>query len=83
LTDYTKYCSLLGRAYAALSREWSEGHSLADRAPRGEERYVGVELFQIEKHDPARCEASPRDPIQIALGLLGGRLAPNPAQAAV
>ena len=32
LTDYTQYCSHLGRAYAALVREWAEGHSLAGRA---------------------------------------------------
>ena len=25
LTDYTEFCSHLGRAYAALAREWSEG----------------------------------------------------------
>ena len=31
LTDYTQYCSHLGRAYAALTREWAEGHSLAGR----------------------------------------------------
>ncbi|MCA1685399.1 MAG: PIG-L family deacetylase, partial [Planctomycetia bacterium] len=48
LTDYTKYCSHLGRAYAALTREWAEGHSLTGRAHRTDERFVGVELFQIE-----------------------------------
>ena len=34
LTDYTQYCSHLGRAYAALVREWAEGHSLSG-APTG------------------------------------------------
>jgi LmbE family N-acetylglucosaminyl deacetylase len=76
LTDYTKYCSHLGRAYASLTREWAEGHSLAGagRAPRGDVRFVGVELFQIESYDPARSEANPRDSIQIALGLLSEKL---------
>ena len=31
LTDYTQYCSHIGRAYAALTREWAEGHSLSGR----------------------------------------------------
>jgi LmbE family N-acetylglucosaminyl deacetylase len=72
LTDYTRYCSHLGRAYAALTREWAEGHTLAGpgRSPRSESPFVGVELFQIESFDPARSEANPNDPIQIALGLL-------------
>lgn len=60
LTDYTKYCSHLGRAYAALTREWAEGHSLAGRARRSDERFVGVELFQIEIADPAL--ADPKNP---------------------
>ena len=75
LTDYTKYCSHLGRAYAALTREWAEGHSLAGRAARTDDRFVGVELFQIESFDPQH-EPNPTDPIQIALGLLNGHLAP-------
>ncbi len=75
LTDYTKYCSHLGRAYAALTREWAEGHSLSGRGHRTEDRFVGVELFQIETHDPTHCEAHPADPIQIALGLLQDRAA--------
>ena len=33
LTDYTEYCSHLGRAYAALTREWAEGHSLVRPRP--------------------------------------------------
>jgi hypothetical protein len=82
LTDYTKYCSHLGRAYAALAREWAEGHSIAGRAHRTDERFVGVELFQIETFDPARCDAHATDPIQIALGLLHGHITPAPAPAA-
>ena len=72
LTNYTRYCSHLGRAYAALTREWAEGHTLAGagRFHRSENRFIGVELFQIESYDPARCEANPHDAIQIALGLL-------------
>ena len=58
LTDYTQYCSHLGRAYAALTREWSEGHSLSGRDHRADERFVGVELFQIESYDPARTESN-------------------------
>jgi hypothetical protein len=74
LTDYTQYCSHLGRAYAALTREWAEGHSLAGRAHRTDDRFVGVELFQIEAFDSERCKNRPSDPIQIALGLLNGHL---------
>jgi LmbE family N-acetylglucosaminyl deacetylase len=74
LTDYTQYCSHLGRAYAALTREWAEGHSLAGRAHRTDDRFVGVELFQIETFDPQRCGNYPADPIQLALGLLSGHL---------
>jgi hypothetical protein len=74
LTDYTQYCSHLGRAYAALTREWAEGHSLAGRAHRTDERFVGVELFQIEAFDEERCKQMPPDPIQLALGLLNGRI---------
>jgi LmbE family N-acetylglucosaminyl deacetylase len=79
LTDYTQYCSHLGRAYAALTREWAEGHSLAGRAHRTDDRFVGVELFQIESYDPSRLKTYPPDPIQIALALLSGNLAPDPA----
>ena len=74
LTDYTQYCSHLGRAYAALTREWSEGHSLAGRGHRTDDRFVGVELFQVESYDASRCKAYPPDPIQIAPGLLSGQI---------
>ncbi len=77
LTDYTQYCSHLGRAYAALTREWAEGHSLAGRAHRTDDRFVGVELFQIEAFDPHRIGTYPPDPIQIALGVLSGQIAPE------
>lgn len=81
LTDYTQYCSHLGRAYAALTREWAEGHSLSGRAHRTDDRFVGVELFQLEAFDPHRCENYPIDPIQISLGLLSGRMTSPPAGA--
>lgn len=83
LTDYTKYCSHLGRAYAALTREWSEGHSLTGRAQRTDDRFVGVELFQIESYDPLRCDSNAfdSDPVQIALALLHGLAAPTPTPA--
>ncbi len=75
LTNYTKYCSHLGRAYAALTREWADGHTLSGpgRGHRSENRFVGVELFQIESYDPAQSAANPNDAIQIALGILKGR----------
>ena len=76
LTDYTQYCSHLGRAYAALVREWAEGHSLAGRAHRTDERFVGVELFQIDTYDPRAAASCPADPIQLALGILGGQIDP-------
>src|SRR5262245_47223061 len=81
LTDYTQYCSHLGRAYAALTREWAEGHSLSGRAHRTEDRFVGVELFQIESFDPSRGRTFPPDPIQLALGILGGQVDIDPAEA--
>jgi hypothetical protein len=77
LTDYTQYCSHLGRAYAALTREWAEGHSLAGRAHRTDDRFVGVELFQIETFDAERCMNRPTDPIQMALGIMNGHLPPH------
>ena len=84
LTDYFTFCSHLGQAYAALVREWSEGHSLgASRERRsGGERVVGVELFQIETYEPEKTYLHLMDPIQTALGVLGGHLeaavAPQP-----
>jgi LmbE family N-acetylglucosaminyl deacetylase len=83
LTDYTEFCSHLGRAYAALTGEWSEGHSLSGRARRAEGQYVGVELFQIESHDPTKTYLNLMDPIQIALGVLSGHLAPEACGGAV
>lgn len=77
LTDYFEFCSNLGRAYAALTREWSEGHHLATgRSSRFEDNFVGVELFQIERYDPTRAYLTLMDPIQIALGIFKGQLDP-------
>lgn len=73
LTDYTEFCNHLGRAYAALTREWSEGHKLGGRASR-DDRHVGVELFQIETYDQGHPERARLDPMQRALGILGGHL---------
>ena len=83
LTDYTEFCSHLGRAYAALTREWAEGHSLSGRAHRTDDRFVGVELFQVETFDPTRSETNPTDPIQLALGMLQNSPAGSPVPAAV
>ena len=77
LTDYTEFCSHLGRAYAALTREWAEGHRLSAGRHKGEDRFVGVELFQIEAHDPCQAERNNADPIQVALGLLKNQPAPT------
>ena len=79
LTDYTKYCSHLGRAYAALTREWAEGHSLAGRAHRhGRAVRRRRGSSKIETYDPANLDET--DPIHGALRLLhtapGG---PSPA----
>ncbi len=76
LTDYFEFCSHLGRAYAALAREWSEGHTLPGRGSRSEEHFVGIELFQIERYDPSKAYLHLLDPIQIALGVLTGQLDP-------
>jgi hypothetical protein len=82
LTDYTEFCTHLGRAYAALTREWSAGQAPTGRSSmRGEEAYVGVELFQIETYEAGKAYLSMMDPIQIALGVLQGRLAPSAAAA--
>jgi hypothetical protein len=62
-----------------LTREWAEGHSLTGRAHRKDERFVGVELFQLESYDPSRCRSHPADPIQLALGILSGQVAPAAA----
>ena len=75
LTDYTEFCSHMGRAYAALVREWAEGHSLAGRGHRIDDRFVGAELFQVESFEPNRGELE-SDPIQLALGILKGELNP-------
>jgi LmbE family N-acetylglucosaminyl deacetylase len=77
LTDYTQYCSHLGRAYAALAREWAEGHSISGRAHRTDDRFVGVELYQIESFNPDRCQSAVQDPIHLALGYLSGYLKPE------
>ncbi len=75
LTDYTEFCMQLGRAYSALTREWSEGHRLASgRGSRGVDQPAGVELFQIETYQPSRADLRISDPIQIALGIVGGHL---------
>ncbi|HEX8202751.1 MAG TPA: hypothetical protein VF590_19900, partial [Isosphaeraceae bacterium] len=58
-----------------LTREWAEGHRLSGRAHRGDDHAVGVELFQIETHDPTRCPPRDSDPIQVALGILKGQRA--------
>ncbi len=78
LTDYTEFCNHLGRAYAALTREWSEGHRLGGRSAQRDDRRVGVELFQIESYDPKHPEKGLSDPIQLALGMLGGHIAVEP-----
>lgn len=78
LTDYAEFCTHLGRAYAALTREWSEGHTITGRAhQRQDYPYVGVELFQVEAYDAAHEEYCRTDPIQVALGVLGGQLDPE------
>lgn len=76
LTDYTEFCEHLGQAYASLVREWAEGHRLTSRSPK-ELPFNGVELFQIESFEPALAEGSAADPMQIAMGILGGQLSPE------
>jgi LmbE family N-acetylglucosaminyl deacetylase len=77
LTDYAEFTAHLGRAYAALTREWSEGHSLSSRSLRVDMPYVGVELYQIEAYDPVQAYLGLLDPIHVALGILSGQLDPN------
>jgi LmbE family N-acetylglucosaminyl deacetylase len=80
LTNYFEFGSHLGRAYAALAREWSEGHTPSASRGRGDESFVGIELFQIEKFDPARTYLHLLDPMQLTLGILGGQLDPSEAK---
>jgi hypothetical protein len=77
LTDYFEFTSHLGRAYAALAREWSEGHNPAALRAKADDNFVGVELFEIERFDPARAYLHLMDPMQIALGILAGQLNNN------
>lgn len=77
LTDYKEFGTHLGRAYAALTREWSEGHTLGGRPSRGDDSLVGVELFQIETYEPLRPYLKLMDPIQLALGILNGEVSPG------
>jgi LmbE family N-acetylglucosaminyl deacetylase len=84
LTNYTEFCSHLGRAYAALTREWSEGHNLTTRPHQNaDDHCVGVELFQVEAYNPAKADHHPADPIQLALGILTGQLDPSSGQTIV
>ena len=76
LTDYTEFCEHLGQAYAALVREWAEGHRLNAGRSMKETSFVGVELFQIEHFEPMLAEGPAADSMQIALGILGGHLSP-------
>ena len=73
ITDYFEFCSHLGRAYAALAREWTEGHHLGRGPNKGGDHIIGIELFQIESHVPDSSPCGPTDPIQIALGVLAGK----------
>ncbi len=78
LTDYTEFCTHLGRAYAALAQEWATGQAPSARssAMQGDVPFVGVELFQVESYDPAKAYLNLMDPVQIALGILDGHLHP-------
>ena len=76
LTDYTEFCRHLGRAYSALTREWSEGHRLAVGRAHRDDHQAGVELFRIERYEPERGDHGRSDPVQLALGILGGQLDP-------
>jgi LmbE family N-acetylglucosaminyl deacetylase len=80
LTDYAEFTAHLGRAYAALTREWSEGHALSSRSLRVDMPYVGVELYQIETYEPAQRYLSLVDPVQVALGILAGDMDPKRAE---
>lgn len=65
-TDYAQYAWYLGRAHAAVAREWANGHGLASNIARSDDGSVGVELFQVETLDRLRG-ATLCDPIQLAL----------------
>lgn len=76
LTNYTEFCEHLGQAYASLVREWADGHRLTSGRTTKEAAFIGVELFEIEHFEPMLAEGPSADPMQIALGILGGHLAP-------
>jgi LmbE family N-acetylglucosaminyl deacetylase len=77
LTDYTEFCDHLGQAYASLVREWRDGHRLPSSRVQKDNEFEGVELFQIEHFEPTLAEGTAADPMQIALGILCGQLAPD------
>ncbi len=83
LTDYTEFCSHLGRAYAALPANGPRGTASPAGPHRTDERFVGVELFQVETYDPSHSETNPTDPIQLALGMLQNCAAPDRVAAIV
>jgi len=77
LTDYTEFCDHLGQAYASLVREWRDGHRLPSSRVQKDNEFEGVELFQIEHFEPTLAEGAAADPMQIAMGILSGQLAPD------
>ena len=83
ITDYFEFCSHLGRAYAALAREWTEGHHLGRSPNKGGDHNIGIELFQIESHVSDSAVCGPTDPIQIALSVLAAMPAPASAHPAL
>ena len=50
------------------------GRAHLGRGARDVESFVGVELFQIERYEPGRDMPMCPDPIQVALGVLAGKL---------
>ena len=79
ITDYFEFCSHLGRAYAALAREWTEGHKLG-RGNKSADHTVGIELFQIETYTPESYPLAQSDPIQVALAVLSGSYDQTPVR---
>jgi LmbE family N-acetylglucosaminyl deacetylase len=79
ITDYFEFCSHLGRAYAALAREWTEGHNLGRGGGKSGDGHVGIELFQIESAVVTTSENGHPDPIGIARSAQAGR---TPVEAA-
>ena len=77
LTDYTQYCSHLGRAYAALRANGPRGTACRAGPTGPTSGSSASSCSRSIRTTPGPLRACPADPIQIALGILSGQLEPD------